>query len=83
MGDNGPLEDPIAEAERIASAASAARVHVKLMGGAGIHLHRADAAYTDRDRYAEKYCRDALRLMGDDAQIPQSEAFQRQLLGPV
>ncbi len=49
--------------------------------GAGIHLHRADAAYTDRDLYADKYCRDALRLMGDDAEIPKSEAFQRQLLG--
>jgi hypothetical protein len=43
MGGNGPLEDPIAEAERIASAAKAARVHVKLMGGAGIHLHSPSA----------------------------------------
>jgi hydroxyacylglutathione hydrolase len=49
--------------------------------GAGIHIHKADAAYTDRDLYAEKYCRDALRLLGDDDQIPQSEAFQRSLLG--
>lgn len=49
--------------------------------GAGIHIHKADAAYIDRDLYLEKYCRDALRLMGDDAAIPQSEAFQRQLLG--
>jgi hypothetical protein len=43
MGDNGPLEDPIAEAERIASAAKAAHVGVKLMGGAGIHLHSPSA----------------------------------------
>ena len=43
MGDNGPLEDPIAEAERIASAAAAAHVGVKLMGGAGIHLHSPSA----------------------------------------
>jgi hypothetical protein len=43
MGGNGPLEDPIAEAERIASAASAAKVAVKLMGGAGIHLHSPSA----------------------------------------
>jgi hypothetical protein len=43
MGGNGPLEDPIAEAERIASAAGAARVHMKLMGGAGIHLHSPSA----------------------------------------
>ena len=38
MAGNGPLEDPIAEAGRIASAASAAKVGIKLMGGAGIHL---------------------------------------------
>jgi hypothetical protein len=43
MPGSGPLEDPIAEAERIASAASAARVGVKLMGGAGIHLHSPSA----------------------------------------
>jgi hypothetical protein len=46
MGVSGPLEDPIHEAGRIASAARAARVGIKLMGGAGIHLcspsaHRA------------------------------------------
>jgi hydroxyacylglutathione hydrolase len=51
------------------------------VSGAGIHIHTADAAFTDRERYAEKYCRDALRLMGQDAEIPHSEAFQRQLLG--
>ena len=45
MGGSGPLEDPIAEAERIASAASAARVGVKLMGGAGIHLHSQSAQH--------------------------------------
>ncbi|MGI9149124.1 MAG: MBL fold metallo-hydrolase [Chloroflexota bacterium] len=49
--------------------------------GAGIHIHRADAEYTDRERYLEKYCRDALRLTAQAAEIPQSEAFQRQLLG--
>jgi hypothetical protein len=43
MGGSGPLEDPIAEAGRIASAASAARVGVKLMGGAGIHIHSPSA----------------------------------------
>ncbi|MDQ6879079.1 MAG: hypothetical protein M3082_15600 [Candidatus Dormibacteraeota bacterium] len=43
MAGNGPLEDPIAEAERIASAASAAHIGIKLMGGAGIHLHSASA----------------------------------------
>ena len=40
---DGPLEDPIAEAERIAVAAKAAGLHIKLMGGAGIHLHSASA----------------------------------------
>ncbi|HLZ26955.1 MAG TPA: MBL fold metallo-hydrolase [Chloroflexota bacterium] len=49
--------------------------------GAGIHIHKADADFTDREKYLEKYCRDALRLMGQEAEIPQSEAFQRQLLG--
>ncbi|MEP6752345.1 MAG: hypothetical protein ABI959_06330 [Candidatus Dormiibacterota bacterium] len=43
MAGSGPLEDPIAEAERIASAAGAARVGVKLMGGAGIHIHSPSA----------------------------------------
>jgi hypothetical protein len=39
----GPLEDPIAEAGRVAAAARAAGVKVKLLGGAGIHLHSASA----------------------------------------
>jgi hypothetical protein len=43
MGGNGPLEDPIAEAERIAAAARAARVGIKLLGGAGIHIHSPSA----------------------------------------
>src|SRR6266568_3766718 len=53
---------------------------LELSGGA-IHIHRADAEYTDRERYLEKYCRENLRLMGDTDQIPVSEAFQLQLLG--
>jgi hydroxyacylglutathione hydrolase len=51
------------------------------LSGAGIHLHRSDAEYTDRERYLEHNCRDNLRLMGEADQIPQSEAFRRQLLG--
>jgi hypothetical protein len=43
MAASGLLEDPIAEAERIASAARVARVSVKLMGGAGIHIHSPSA----------------------------------------
>src|SRR3977135_352157 len=38
MEGKGPLEDPLAEAERIASAATAAQIGIKLMGGAGINL---------------------------------------------
>jgi glyoxylase-like metal-dependent hydrolase (beta-lactamase superfamily II) len=49
--------------------------------GAGIHLHRADAELTDRERYLDEYCRAALRLMGTADQISQSEAIQLQLLG--
>src|SRR5215471_20947187 len=46
------------------------------LSGAGIHIHRADAEFTNRERYLDKYCRETLRLMGDTDQIPQSEAFQ-------
>ena len=49
--------------------------------GAGIHIHRADAEMTDRDKYLEMYSRDALRLMGNADQIPQSEAVALQMLG--
>jgi hypothetical protein len=38
-----PLADPIAEAERIGAAAKKAGVKVKLLGGAGIHLHSESA----------------------------------------
>jgi hypothetical protein len=40
---DGPLEDPIAEAGRIAEAAGKAGVRVKLLGGAGINLHSPSA----------------------------------------
>ena len=36
---NGPLEDTIEEAERVADAAESKGVAVKLLGGAGVHLH--------------------------------------------
>jgi hypothetical protein len=39
----GPLEDPIAEAERVATAAKKKGVTAKLLGGAGIHLHSPSA----------------------------------------
>ena len=38
-----PLEDPIAEASRIAEAAQSKQLRLKLLGGAGIHLHSASA----------------------------------------
>jgi hypothetical protein len=38
-----PLEDPIAEAGRVADAAKQAKVGAKLLGGAGIHLHSPSA----------------------------------------
>jgi hypothetical protein len=40
---DGPLEDPIAEAGRVADAAREAGVSAKLLGGAGIHLHSPSA----------------------------------------
>jgi glyoxylase-like metal-dependent hydrolase (beta-lactamase superfamily II) len=49
--------------------------------GAGIHIHRADAEMTDRDKYFEMYSRDALRLMRQADQIPETEAVQLQMLG--
>src|SRR5207248_2992002 len=40
LNSNGrPLEDTIEEAERVAEAARAKKLAVKLLGGAGIHLH--------------------------------------------
>ena len=49
--------------------------------GAGIHMHRADYELADREAHLEKYCRADLRLLGQDAEIPQREAFILQLLG--
>ncbi|MEO8745883.1 MAG: hypothetical protein ABI334_09985 [Candidatus Dormiibacterota bacterium] len=38
-----PLEDPIHEAERVAAAARHKKIGLKLLGGAGIHLHSPSA----------------------------------------
>jgi hypothetical protein len=38
-----PLEDTIAEADRVAAAASSEKLGVKLLGGAGIHVHSPSA----------------------------------------
>jgi hypothetical protein len=40
-----PLEDPIDEARRLADAASSKGLRLKLLGGAGIHLHSPSAAH--------------------------------------
>ncbi len=55
MTSNGvPLEDTIAEAVRIADAASAQKVGVKLLGGAGIHLHSPSANHAPlRRKYGD------------------------------
>lgn len=46
----GPLADPIAEAGRIGDAARKAGVKVKLLGGAGIHLHSPSATHAPLKR---------------------------------
>ena len=38
-----PLEDPIEEAQRIAEAAKGKKLGLKLLGGAGIHVHSPSA----------------------------------------
>jgi hypothetical protein len=49
-----PLEDTIAEAERVATLAQASRLGLKLLGGAGIHLHSPSARHAPlRRRYGD------------------------------
>jgi len=48
--ENGPLADPIAEAERVAAAAKESGVSLRLLGGAGIHLHSPSAHKTQLKR---------------------------------
>ncbi len=51
MTANGtPLEDTIAEARRVADAAHAQKLGVKLLGGAGIHLHSPSAQHAPLKR---------------------------------
>src|SRR6266446_4957279 len=51
---NGPLPDTIAEAERVAEAARSQKVGVKLLGGAGIHLHSPSAHHAPlRRKYGD------------------------------
>jgi glyoxylase-like metal-dependent hydrolase (beta-lactamase superfamily II) len=51
------------------------------VSGAGIHMHRADVEQVDREKHLEKYCRADARLIGQEAELPQREAFMLQLLG--
>jgi hypothetical protein len=52
--DGRPLEDTIAEAERVAEAAKDQKVGVKLLGGAGIHLHSPSARHAPlRRKYGD------------------------------
>ena len=54
QGPQRPLEDTIAEAERVAEAARAQKVGVKLLGGAGIHLHSPSAQHAPlRRKYGD------------------------------
>lgn len=48
--DGRPLEDTIAEAERVAGAARAQGVGVKLLGGAGIRLHSPSSQHSPLKR---------------------------------
>jgi len=49
-----PLADTIAEAERVAEAAKAQKLGVKLLGGAGIHLHSPSAHHAPlRRKYGD------------------------------
>jgi glyoxylase-like metal-dependent hydrolase (beta-lactamase superfamily II) len=51
------------------------------VSGAGIHMHHADVPLTDREAHVEKYVRADARLMGQDAEIPQREAFMLRFVG--
>lgn len=79
---DGPLEDPIEEAGRIAGAAKQAGVKVKLLGGAGIHLHSPSAArpplkrrYGDLDYAISKKDRKAVLALFPSLGYEANERF--------
>ena len=79
---DGPLEDPIAEAERIAAAARKAGVTAKLLGGAGIHLHSPSASrpplkrkYGDLDYAIPKKHRKAVMALFPSLGYEPNERF--------
>jgi hypothetical protein len=78
----GPLEDPIHEAERIAEAAKAKKLGIKLLGGAGIHLHSPSARkpplkrkYGDLDYAMPKRDRKAALAFFPDLGYEANERF--------
>lgn len=79
---DGPLEDPIEEAGRIAEAAKRAGVKVKLLGGAGIHLHSPSASrpplkrrYGDLDYAISKKDRKAVLALFPSLGYEANERF--------
>jgi hypothetical protein len=79
---DGPLDDPIAEAGRIADAAKKAGVKVKLLGGAGIHLHSPSAGrpplkrkYGDLDYAISKKDRKAVLALFPSLGYEANERF--------
>ena len=79
---NGPLEDPIEEAGRIAVAAKAAGVKAKLLGGAGIHLSSPSARkpplkrkYGDLDYAIRKKDRQAVQTLFPSLGYEANERF--------
>jgi len=79
---NGPLEDPIEEAGRIAVAAKAAGVKAKLLGGAGIHLSSPSARkaplkrkYGDLDYAIRKKDRQAVQVLFPSLGYEANERF--------
>jgi hypothetical protein len=77
-----PLEDPIAEAGRIAAAAEAAGVKAKLLGGAGIHLSSPSARkpplrrkYGDLDYAIRKKDRQAVQTLFPSLGYEANERF--------
>ena len=78
----GPLEDPIEEAGRIADAAKKAGVRAKLLGGAGIHLHSPSATrpplkrkYGDLDYAISKKDRKAVLALFPSLGYEANERF--------
>ncbi len=79
---DGPLADPIEEAGRIATAARAAGVKAKLLGGAGIHLSSPSARkpplkrkYGDLDYAIRKKDRQAVQTLFPSLGYEPNERF--------